>query len=72
MVENIDKPGVIGPFATMLGDKGVNIASMKVARKNKGETAVMMVNVDNKVEESILERLEQVDGITGRPKLLKF
>ncbi|MGI5880003.1 MAG: phosphoglycerate dehydrogenase [Syntrophomonadaceae bacterium] len=72
MVENIDKPGVIGPFATMLGDGGVNIASMKVARQKKGETAVMMVNVDNKVEESIFERLEQVDGIISRPKLLKF
>ena len=29
MVENSDRPRVVGPFATLLGDEGVNIASMK-------------------------------------------
>lgn len=72
MVKNEDRPRVIGPFATMLGDEGVNIASMKVARQSKGEMAVMLVNVDNKVEDEVLDRLGQVDGITGKPKLLKF
>lgn len=72
MVQNEDRPRVIGPFATMLGDEGVNIASMKVARQSKGEMAIMLVNVDNKVEDEVLERLGQVDGITGKPKLLKF
>ena len=36
---------VIGPFATLLGDEGVNIASMKVARQTKGDKAIMLVNV---------------------------
>jgi D-3-phosphoglycerate dehydrogenase len=49
--KNQDRPRVIGPFATVLGDEGVNIAGMKVARKTKGETAIMLINVDNKVEE---------------------
>lgn len=72
MVENTDKPRVIGPFATLLGDEGVNIASMKVARQTKGDKAVMIVNVDNKVEDEILERLSQVDGILSKPRLLRF
>ncbi|HZJ85314.1 MAG TPA: phosphoglycerate dehydrogenase [Syntrophomonadaceae bacterium] len=72
MVENEDRPRVIGPFATFLGDEGVNIASMKVARKTKGDTAVMLVNVDNKVSEEVLEKLSQVDGIISRPRLLHF
>lgn len=72
MVENIDKPRVIGPFATLLGDEGVNIASMKVARQTKGDVAIMLVNVDNKVEDEVLERLSQVDGILGQPRLLHF
>jgi D-3-phosphoglycerate dehydrogenase len=72
MVENRDRPRVIGPFATALGDEGVNIASMKVARKTRGETAIMLINVDNKVEDSILEKLKGLDGIMGRPRLLEF
>ena len=72
MAENADRPRVIGPFATSLGDEGVNIASMKVARQTKGDKAIMLVNVDNKVEEAVLEKLGQLDGILGKPRLLHF
>ena len=72
IVENEDRPRVIGPFATALGDEGVNIAGMKVARKNKGEIAIMLINIDNKVEDEVLKKLGKLDGITGVPKLLKF
>ncbi|MGI5911959.1 MAG: phosphoglycerate dehydrogenase [Syntrophomonadaceae bacterium] len=72
MVKNQDRPRIIGPFATVLGDEGVNIASMKVARKTKGETAIMLINVDNKVEDNILDKLKNLDGILDRPRLLKF
>ena len=72
MVENEDRPRVIGPFATALGDEGINIASMKVARQEKGQRAVMMINIDHKVEEEVLDRLSKIDGILRRPRLLKF
>lgn len=72
MVRNEDRPRVIGPFATALGDEGVNIAGMKVARHAKGEIAIMIINVDNKVEEAALGRLADLDGIVDRPILLHF
>jgi D-3-phosphoglycerate dehydrogenase len=72
MVENEDRPRIIGPFATALGDEGVNIAGMKVGRRIRGEKAMMLVNVDNKVEEEVLDRLTKLDGILGRPRLLHF
>jgi D-3-phosphoglycerate dehydrogenase / 2-oxoglutarate reductase len=72
IVENEDRPRVIGPFATALGDEGVNIAGMKVARHAKGERAIMIINVDNKVEEHALDGLAKLDGILGRPLLLHF
>lgn len=72
MAENEDRPRIIGPFATALGDEGVNIAGMKVARNNKGEKAIMLINVDNKVEAGALDRLANLDGILGRPLLLHF
>lgn len=72
IVENEDRPRIIGPFATALGDAGVNIAGMKVARHDKGKKAIMLVNVDNKVEEVVLDRLKELDGIIGCPILLHF
>lgn len=72
MVENEDRPRVIGPFATVLGDYGINIASMKVARRNKGEKAIMLINVDHEVSEEVMEVLAKSDGIMSKPKLLRF
>jgi len=72
LVENEDRPRIIGPLATALGDHQINIASMKVARKTKGDISIMLINVDNKVEDNILEKLLELDGITAKPKLLYF
>lgn len=72
MAENEDRPRVIGPFATALGDEGINISGMKVAPHASGEKAIMLLNVDNKVEDAALDRLGKLDGILGRPILLHF
>jgi D-3-phosphoglycerate dehydrogenase len=72
MVKNEDRPRVIGPCTTTLGDEGINIAGMKVARKEKGKIAIMLINVDNPVEDKVMERLSKLDGIIDRPKLLRF
>ncbi|HWP95581.1 MAG TPA: phosphoglycerate dehydrogenase [Syntrophomonadaceae bacterium] len=72
LVEIEDRPRVIGPFATALGDEGVNIAGMKVARQSKGEKSIMILNVDNKVEKEVLEKLAGLDGVMGIPILLNF
>lgn len=72
IVEHEDRPRVVGPFATALGDEGINIATMNVARKVKGEKAIMMLNVDNAVAEGVLEKISKVDGMISKAKLLKF
>lgn len=72
VAENEDRPRVIGPFATALGDEGINISGMKVAPHASGEKAIMLLNVDNRVEADALDRLGQLDGIIGRPILLHF
>ena len=72
IAENEDRPRVIGPFATALGDEGINISGMKVAPHASGEKAIMLLNVDNKVEDAALDRLGELDGILGRPILLHF
>jgi D-3-phosphoglycerate dehydrogenase len=72
MVENEDRPRMIGPVAMILGDQGINIASMKVARTEQGSDAVMLINVDDQVDEATLTSLGALDGIKQTPRLLKF
>lgn len=72
VVKNEDRPRVIGPFATALGDAGINIASMKSSRQTKGAEALMMVNVDSRVEEGVLDTLAKLDGILDKPRLVSF
>jgi len=72
LAQNEDRPRIIGPFATLLGDEGINIAAMKVGRQTKGDKAIILVNVDSKVDDEVLEKLGQLDGILSKPKLLHF
>lgn len=71
IAENEDRPRVIGPFTSVLGDAGINIAMMRVARKTKGDVALMVVNVDARVDQETLAKLKSVDGIKS-VKLLWF
>jgi D-3-phosphoglycerate dehydrogenase len=46
ILNNIDKPGMIGKVGTFLGKHKINIAAMDVGRVKVGERAVMVLNVD--------------------------
>ncbi|NLK51824.1 MAG: phosphoglycerate dehydrogenase [Syntrophomonadaceae bacterium] len=70
-VENVDRPGVIGPFACVLGEYQINIAMMGVGRRGRGEIALMTLNVDSEVDEEVVQRLREIDGITS-VKVVKF
>jgi D-3-phosphoglycerate dehydrogenase len=60
----LDKPRVIGPVCTILGDKGINIAGMQVGREKVGGEAVMVVNVDSPVSEGGIEEIKHVENIS--------
>ncbi len=62
-VNNLDKPGFIGAFATMLGDAGVNIATFHLGRTAAGEEAVALVGVDQVVPEELLERVKALPQV---------
>ncbi|MEZ0537813.1 phosphoglycerate dehydrogenase [Caldicellulosiruptoraceae bacterium PP1] len=63
LVQNIDKPGIIGKIGTIVGEYGINIAQMQVSRNKKGEKAVMVLEVDGIVPNEAIEKLKAVDGI---------
>ncbi len=60
---HLDKPGVIGRASTILGKSNINIAGMQVGRINPGEHAIMVLNVDSEVPESVMEEIRGMPGI---------
>lgn len=61
-----DRPGVVGIIGTLLGDAGVNIANMQVARRSEGGEALMGLALDQSLSQdvlaSIVERAELRDA----------
>lgn len=60
---HVDKPGIIGRVGTLLGNHGINIAGMHVGREAVGKDAVMVLNVDDTIPESVLKEISELDGI---------
>ena len=52
-----DRPGVIGRVGTILGEHGVNIATMEVGRKDEGGEALMGLTVDAPVPPHVLTHI---------------
>jgi D-3-phosphoglycerate dehydrogenase len=58
-----DHPNIIGPCCNVLGKYDINIAGMQVGRIKAGGTAIMVLNVDSEVNETILDEICGVKGI---------
>ncbi|MDU2064521.1 MAG: phosphoglycerate dehydrogenase [Sporomusaceae bacterium] len=63
IAENIDRPGVVGNFGTLLGKNNVNIATMQLGLSEEEAHAMMIMTVDSPVATETVELLGQVDGI---------
>ncbi|WP_372868106.1 phosphoglycerate dehydrogenase [Planomicrobium okeanokoites] len=62
-IRHHDRPGVIGRVGTLLGQEGVNIATMQVGRSAEGGAAIMMLSIDKPAEEKSLRQLEELAEI---------
>jgi D-3-phosphoglycerate dehydrogenase len=47
LLTNADRPGIVGHIGTMLGNHGVNIASMSLNRDSEGGRALTVLNLDS-------------------------
>jgi D-3-phosphoglycerate dehydrogenase len=62
-----DRPGVIGAIGGLLGDAGVNIGSMQVARPEAGGQAIGVLILDQVVPPAVLEQIvTTVGAVSGR------
>jgi len=64
VINNQDKPGVIGRIGSIMGENKINIASMHVSRNTTSQEALTILNVDTEVNESIVNLLLKVPEIT--------
>ncbi|MDH4070498.1 MAG: phosphoglycerate dehydrogenase [Ignavibacteria bacterium] len=62
---NVDKPGFLARVGSILAETGINIGSVSLGRKKAGETAMTIMSVDDPVPDSVLERLSQLEGVSG-------
>ena len=68
VLENMDRPGMVGTIGTLLGRDGVNIADMSLSRLTPGGTAYMVVRVDTEPGARAREEIKGNPAI----KLAKF
>jgi D-3-phosphoglycerate dehydrogenase len=54
----VDRPGIVGIVGSALGEAGVNIANMQVARHTLGGEALMGMAIDSPIPADVLARIE--------------
>ena len=63
VLENTDRPGIVGRIGTLLGDHEVNIATMSLSRNQAGGTALTVLNLDTMPDDALLAKIRASDDI---------
>jgi len=63
VLENTDRPGMVGRIGNLLGDHGVNIATMSLSRNQAGGIALTVLNLDTAPGEEVLAAIRASDDI---------
>ncbi|MEN8807491.1 MAG: ACT domain-containing protein, partial [Desulfobacterales bacterium] len=61
IIQNIDRPGVIGNVGTTLGGHNINIGRFQLGRR--GDRALCMVNIDTPADDRVLEDIQALPNI---------
>jgi D-3-phosphoglycerate dehydrogenase len=71
LLENQDRPGMIGAVGTYLGQHDINVSFMRVGRTAVRGRALMAVGLDDPIEERHLEELAKIPQIISA-RVAKF
>jgi D-3-phosphoglycerate dehydrogenase len=61
IIQNIDRPGVIGNVGTTLGRHNINIGRFQLGRR--GDRAICLVNIDTPADETVIHDLSELPNI---------
>src|SRR5919197_964738 len=71
VLENSDRPGMVGRIGTLLGGYDVNIATMSLSRNQAGGTALTILNLDNVPDEKLLTEI-RASGDIHSAQVIEF
>ena len=62
-ITNNDKPGFIGALGRVLGDAGVNIATLSLGRDKPGGDAICLVSVDGEISPDVIAKVKSLPNV---------
>ena len=62
-VVNEDAPGFIGRIGTLLGERGINIGTFHLGRRQAGGEAVLLLSVDSPVPQHTIDAARTLPGV---------
>jgi D-3-phosphoglycerate dehydrogenase len=65
LLNNKDRPGMVGHLGTLLGKHKVNIANMSLTRDTAGGLALTVFNLDSAPPAAMLEELQKDADISN-------
>ena len=68
-ITNVNKPNMIISFTSLISGAGINIPNM--TNKSRGEVAYTLIDCDTAPEESVIEKLRAVDGVS-RVRVIRY
>jgi D-3-phosphoglycerate dehydrogenase len=71
LLNNKDRPGIVGHLGTLLAKYKVNIANMSLTRDTAGGLALTVLNLDSAPPQAVLDELQK-DGDISNVKVVKL
>ena len=68
-VRNLDKPGFIGRFGSLMGEAGLNIATLNLGRDKPGGEAICIVAIDEPVTDEVLAKVRALPQVKRANRL---
>jgi len=65
LLNNADKPGIVGLLGTLLAKHKVNIASMSLGRDTAGGRALTVLSLDSEPPSAVLDELKKDTDISN-------
>ncbi|MFA4983768.1 MAG: phosphoglycerate dehydrogenase [Candidatus Omnitrophota bacterium] len=63
LLQNWDRPGIIGHLGTLMGKHNINIAGMTFGREKRKGKAISLLNVDSPVSEDLIAKIKKNEDI---------
>jgi D-3-phosphoglycerate dehydrogenase len=63
IMENLDKPGIVGSIGVLLGENKINIARFHLGRDEEGGRAMAFINVDGPVPQEVMAKASTLPNI---------